>query len=247
MGPSFHIKSVAEGLYKHHPDYYFLIDRDHYEDSYVNKCWSNFPDPSTPNLLIWYRREIENYFLDSDYLSKSSYISVSNDKIDKSIIKYCKDRLYIDAANQVIISIREDLKSKWIELFTDTNEFKSKEAALKNLTESIKIKEQKKKANKTLQEKEIIGRFANILTDMTGGKEHLEYGYGTWIERIRGKKILPSLVTHCFDVKDARNNSLKGKEKLNQVVKDLLQKPLIEQPLDFQKLHEIIIKRLTSR
>ncbi|WP_236861736.1 hypothetical protein, partial [Candidatus Magnetominusculus xianensis] len=32
MGPSFHLKSVATALYPYHPDYYFLIDRDHHDD-----------------------------------------------------------------------------------------------------------------------------------------------------------------------------------------------------------------------
>ena len=45
LGPSSNIKSVAEAFYKYHPKYYFLIDRDHYDDKYVEKCWNNFPDP----------------------------------------------------------------------------------------------------------------------------------------------------------------------------------------------------------
>ncbi len=60
LGPSYHIKSAAEALYRQHPDYYFLIDRDHYYDDFVEKCWRNFPDPDTNNLLVWRKRELEN-------------------------------------------------------------------------------------------------------------------------------------------------------------------------------------------
>ena len=73
LGPSSSVKSVAKALQTYHPTYYFLIDRDHYDDSFVEKCWDDFPDPKTNNLLIWRRREIENYFLDPDYLSRSDF------------------------------------------------------------------------------------------------------------------------------------------------------------------------------
>ena len=246
LGPSYHIRSAAEGLYKYHPDYYFLIDRDHYDDQYVERCWNNFPDPGTPNLLIWRRREIENYFLIPEYITKSKFISVSADQICADIIRYCNERLYIDAANQVVISIREDLKKNWIELFTNPLEFKNKESAITKLTETKEFLNHKKEVSKTVHKKEIIKRFEKVLADMTGDKEPIEHGYGKWIEMIRGKKVFPSLVGRCFKVKDARDATLQGKEKLNEVVKELLKKPLLEQPDDFQKLHELISARIKS-
>lgn len=246
LGPSFHIRSVAEGLYRYHPDYYFLIDRDHYDDQYVNRCWNNFPDPQTPNLLIWYRREIENYFLIPEYIVKSKFISVSADRIREEVIKYCNQRVYIDAANQVIISIREDLKKNWIEIFTNPNDFRTKESAIKKLTEAEEFLSHKKVISNTIHKKEIVKRFEKILLNMTDGKNSIEYGYGKWIEMVRGKKVFPNLVTHCFQVTDAKGNLLQGKQKLNEIVKDLLSKPLNEQPEDFQKLHEIILARIKS-
>src|SRR5260370_2335149 len=61
MGPSSHIRSVAEALHRHHPDYYFLVDRDHHDLHTVEECWQNFPLTTTNNLLIWRRRELEKY------------------------------------------------------------------------------------------------------------------------------------------------------------------------------------------
>ncbi len=80
MGASFYIKSTAESLYKTHPKYYFLIDRDHYDDEMVEKYWAGFPSADTPNLLIWRKKEIENYFLDPTYLEQSSYFNRKSKK-----------------------------------------------------------------------------------------------------------------------------------------------------------------------
>jgi hypothetical protein len=110
LGPSYHVKSVAEALYKEHPFYYFLIDRDHNSDTTVNKFWSNFPDPDQNNLLIWKRREIENYFLIPDYLMKSKYISVTKNQLESCLVDTCQKFIFFDIANQVITEIRETLK-----------------------------------------------------------------------------------------------------------------------------------------
>ena len=65
LGASFSVTSAAEALHPFHPDYYFLIDRDHHDDDFVERSWANFPDAGSQNLLVWRKREIENYFLDS--------------------------------------------------------------------------------------------------------------------------------------------------------------------------------------
>lgn len=109
LGPSFSVRSVAEALQPYHPTYYFLIDRDHYDDSFIDKCWSNFPNPATNNLLVWRRREIENYFLDPEYLLQSKFCKVSQVHLENSILQFANDRLFLDIANHVIIHIREDM------------------------------------------------------------------------------------------------------------------------------------------
>ncbi len=60
LGASFHVSSVAEALHEYHPTYYFLVDRDHHDDAFVEASWTNFPDPEKKNLLVWPRRELEN-------------------------------------------------------------------------------------------------------------------------------------------------------------------------------------------
>lgn len=51
LGPSFSVKSAAQALHRHHPNYYFVIDRDHHDDAAVDDAWANFPNPATYNLL----------------------------------------------------------------------------------------------------------------------------------------------------------------------------------------------------
>ena len=88
------IKSVAESLYKYNPTYYFLIDRDHHDDEFVEKCWKNFPDPETSNLLVWRKKEMENYFLDPNYISQSMYC-VKKDKIAQRVLDFANERFFL--------------------------------------------------------------------------------------------------------------------------------------------------------
>lgn len=74
FGPSFSIRAAAEALHRHHREYYFLIDRDHCDDAEVARSWENFPGPATKNILVWRRRELENYFLIPEYLLRSPHL-----------------------------------------------------------------------------------------------------------------------------------------------------------------------------
>jgi hypothetical protein len=66
LGGNSEIKSAASALHAHHKNYYFVIDRDYYNDNEVEKTWLNFPDETKNNLLIWRKRELENYFISPD-------------------------------------------------------------------------------------------------------------------------------------------------------------------------------------
>jgi len=245
LGPSFHVRSAAEALYPHHPNYYFLIDRDHYDDTFVERCWGNFPDPTTHNLLIWHRRELENYFIIPEYLSKSQYLHVSDDRLRDCILDCCRRRLFFDVANQVIVWVREELKLRWIELFKKVSDFRTKAEALARLTEAPELALKKKTVAKQLGKRELMRRFSEVLSQIADGRKHLEYGHGRWLELLRGKGVLPTVVNRCFRVEDAKGNVLQGREQLNEIVKDLLGRPLTDQPDDFQKLRDIITARLS--
>ena len=242
LGASFSVKSVAEALHSHHPTYYFLIDRDHHKIDFINYCWDNFPDSDTHNLLIWRRREIENYFLEPDYLVQSQYCRVEKDDLKQQILKFANKRLFLDAANHVIISIREGLKRNWIKTFSNPKEFSSKEIALEKLKRTNKFEQHRTNVANKVSTEEVERRFYECLKLMTNGQEQLAYGQGDWLDMVQGKSVFTQVINSGSFHVTADRTVLQGREKLNEVVKDLLGKD--EQPADFVELKRLITRRI---
>lgn len=240
MGPSFNIRSAAEALHPYYPDHYFLIDRDHHDLKTVENSWRNFPDPETNNLLIWRRRELENYFIDPKYAAKSEYCDCSIKDLQKCILETARKRIFLDAANLVIIQIRERLKEKWIEIFTKIEEFENKESALQKLINSPDFRTKKSSVPQILRKDNIAQRFEKEIKDLFGGQDELSFGQGSWLEMVKGKKVLPTVVNECFEVKDAKGQRLQGGKAVVETAKDLLRLELPEQPPDFQELHALL-------
>jgi len=247
LGASHSLTHVAKSLFKFHPTYYFLIDRDHHDNDYVDRCWKDFPDPATYNLLIWRRKEIENYFLDPSYLVTSKYCDVSEDEIKNTILKYANDRFFFDVANNVIISIREEIKQTWIDKFSDPSGFPTKDIALNKLKEANEFRDHCSNVNQKLSVEEIEYRFNNIVERMAGDKSQLVFGTGDWLDLIHGKQVLSQVINSgCFKVKTTDGNYLQGKKKMNEVIKDLLQKDQSVLPKDFLDLKRLINTRVTA-
>ncbi len=243
LGASFSIKSVAEALRPHHPNYYFLIDRDHHKIDFINHCWDNFPGSDTHNLLIWRRREIENYFLEPDYLVQSKFCKVGEDELEQQILQFANTRLFLDAANHVVISIREELKENWIEKFSNPDEFSSKEMALEKLKRANEFEQHRTNVENKVSVEEMERRFYECLEAMTNGQDQLAFGRGDWLDMVQGKSVLTQVINSgSFQVKTTDGTALQGREKLNEVVKDLLRKD--EQPSDFVELKRLITKRI---
>lgn len=194
MGPAYSVRSAAQALARHHPRYYFLIDRDHYDDEFVERSWKNFPDPETNNLLVWRRREIENYFLDPGFLAESVYCEAGEPELTTTLVAAAQERLFLDTANIVISSIREEQKWTWIDHFTNPADFSSKDEAMDRLVAQEAFSERSSKVSAMVSKDEITERFERSLETMTGGGEELYYGTGRWIEMVRGKKVLGRLL-----------------------------------------------------
>lgn len=247
LGPSFSVRSVAEALYTHHPTYYFLIDRDHYDDAFIERCWKNFPNPDTHNLLVWRRREIENYFLEPAYLFQSRYCKVSQGELEKKILQFTNERLFLDVANYVITSIREELKRTWIEHFSNPAEFSSKEKALLKLKNATEFDQYRTKVAQKVSTDEVERRFHKYLDEMTGDEARLVLGQGKWLDMIKGKKVLAQVVSSGdFQVLTTDGTPLDGRAKINEVVKDILRKDVSIQPEDFLILKQLINARLSD-
>jgi hypothetical protein len=244
LGPSFHVESAARALAGHHPNYFFLIDRDHHNDKFVENCWN----ADTPNLLVWRKRELENYFIDPDYLGKSAFFAEekTQDELQTLILKLCRERLLLDVVNQVIVSIREDQKCNWIKFFSDSETFMDFQDAVKKLISKPEIHTRAREISSSLDENKLKELLAITYEKFTGNRFPLEYGHGEWLNLIRGKKILSQIIhnTSLFTVPDARKRHLQGKEKLNEIVKNLLRREDKYLPPDFLELRNLIRNRI---
>jgi hypothetical protein len=246
------IRSAAESLFPTHPKSYFLIDRDHHiSDEQVETYWRDFPDPSTKNLLVWRRKELENYFLEPSFLIGSSFCKEdfkenNGQRLQEKIISLAQEWLYFDTANYVIVSLREDFRRQWIEKFSDHLKFPDKPSALKLLTEKSEFKVFSEKVSQQTATDEITTRFHEYLDKMTGGVEPLQWGIGQWLEMLSGKSMFNELINQCFHVKNQEGRVLQGKEARNLVARELLQ---TKQNLhhDIRELKELIDKRVSGR
>jgi len=246
LGPSYRLRSVAEALSPVHPNYYFLIDRDHLEDSAVDDLWCGFPDPARANLLVWRKKEIENYFLAPEFLEQSSYL-VKPELLRGRISRGMEKRLCMGVANRVIVSVREDLKANWVELYSKPEDFPSRNEALAKLRDTVAFASFEAKVNGCLDRDELARRFNHYFDMMTGGGDKLMHGVGRWLDLLSGKAVLNEvLASNCFVVKDQSDKFLQGDKKAKVIVKELLSdgKTL---PKDFVELKELIQTKVLSK
>jgi hypothetical protein len=246
LGASFHLRSAAEALYPFHPTYYFLIDRDHHDDAFVARTWERFPDPATYNLLVWPRRELENYFIDPAFLLHSQHLNVDEEALRTCIRSSCRRRLYLDVANQVITDCREPLKERWIRHFDAIEALPTRESALAALRDHPSFAAKREAFAACTHPDALTARFVAVLEDFTGGRDPLEFGAGRWLERLRGKEVWPTVAARCFRIADAQGRPLQGPRKELELAKALLRRPLVEQPADLQRLHQLLTTRVRA-
>lgn len=240
LGPCFNVRAAAEALHPHHPSYYFLIDRDHLDDQSVERHWNDFPNPQRSNLLIWRRKELESYFLDPDYLSKSTYCCTTKDKLLNQLVKESRRRIWLEIANHVIVAIREESKETWITTFDLVGEFGSRDAALEKLKKRSEFPKKKKSIARLVDSLEIQNRFDTAQKLFLEG-DSLVAGRGQWMERMSGKEILKILTSsNSFKVFDVAGKEVRGAEKTTTIVKDLLGLPFPQQPKDFRDLYRLL-------
>ncbi len=246
LGSSFSVRSVAEALHASHPKYYFLIDRDHYEDRFVEESWRSFPDPGKRNLLVWKRREIENYFLDADYLARSKYFIGDLENLRRRILAGAQRRLYLEVSNCVIVQLRETLKQNWIRTFADPSKFATRDMALHVLSNAPEFRRHRELVDESVSHGRVERGFHDTLRRMTGAvndptEDRLRFGHGRWIDMMRGKTLLAEILnSRLFRVEDRYGNRLSGKRERSEVIQDLLRKEDAIQPPDFIELKRVI-------
>jgi hypothetical protein len=240
MGACDNVRSAAQALIKEYPSYYFLIDRDDQNQENIDKSWQDFPNPDKYNMLIWHKRELENYFIDPGYINQSIYLKPGID-IQNSILDECNLRLFLDAANLTLYSISRELRRPLpIPHFKNPAEFKDKDAGILKLDGLSAMSEKQASVATVLEQDTVKNRYSEFIEELSGGIIPLRYDLGSWLERMSGKEIFRVLANQCFEVKDLEGNLVKGKEQNKIIAKELVKLPIQEQPQDFQNLVKLL-------
>lgn len=238
LGSASGIRAAAGALRESHPGYFFLIDRDHYSAEEVQDSRRKF-EANESNLLIWPKRMIENYFIDPEFLEQADYCVCPN-RLRDEILKQARLRLYLDIANMVIVSVREDLKKRWIELFRQPEEFGSLEMVICKLKRRGEFADFRGKASRLTAENELESRAREIYDRMTGGAAELQWGLGDWADLSSGKEIMNAVIGgNIFDLP----GNLEHARKVEAIVRDLLRKNWAN---DFVELKELLNNRING-
>ncbi|MEI6327803.1 MAG: hypothetical protein WCP16_01130 [Pseudanabaena sp. ELA645] len=241
MGGCDNVRSAAQALIKEYPSHYFLIDRDDQDQQTVDKSWQSFPNPDDYNMLIWHKRELENYFIDPDYIKKSPRLKPQIN-IEERILDECNLRIFLDAANLTLYSIKRELgKTFPIRHFKNPDEFRDQNAGTLKLNGIAAAMDDRKISVITVLEKDAVNqRYIEFIQELSGGIIPLQYGAGSWLERMSGKEIFKAIANQCFEVKGAQGQLVTGKEKNKIIAKELTRLPLDQQPNDFQRLVSLL-------
>lgn len=243
IGPCSYIKSAASAFADVHPTYFFVVDRDHQTDENIEKTWEAF-EKKRGNLIIWRKKEIENYFLDPMLLSASEFLKgeITEADIREAIVSYAKEELYMCVTNRVIIDLRENLKVNWIHKYTDSQKIPNKETALLTLKENAIIKEKLSEIDTMFSS--IEDNFNRELRFLLGENEELRWGEGRWLDLMPGKSILHKLLnsTKLFVVTDNYGNQVTGKDRIKLILSRILKDESVW-PDDFKKLKTLLDNR----
>ncbi|OGG99841.1 MAG: hypothetical protein A2600_13510 [Candidatus Lambdaproteobacteria bacterium RIFOXYD1_FULL_56_27] len=195
-------------------------------------------------MLIWRRRELENYFLEPSYLSQSKFFNGDKEQLSKEVLKLANEQIYMDAANQVINELRERLRDTKIKHFKKPAEFVNRASALNQLRCVKEFKTIPSMVTSQLEAEKLERSLDEQLNKMTGGEAALAFGRGNWLSLIDGKRITQKIFGNkkMFKVRDGNDSDIKGPERVRQIAKDLLLQP--NQPSDFIELKKLIEARM---
>jgi hypothetical protein len=246
MGGCDNVRSAAQALIYQHPSYYFLIDRDDQDQITVDKSWQNFPDPNAYNMLIWHKRELENYFIAPDYLGKSSFLK-PDINVEQRILNECNRRLFLDAANLTLYALSRALRKPLsIRHFANPDIFQNRNDGILQLEQLTEFANKKIEVAGILKNNTVKKIYSDFVDELSGSVVPLQYDSGTWLERMSGKEVFRVIANQCFQVRDASNVLLTGKEQNKQIAKELVKLPIEQQPSDFQELIKLLKNRVND-
>lgn len=250
MGHCDNVRSAAQALIDHHPAYYFLIDRDDQNLDVVEKSWNTFPNKDTYNMLIWSKRELENYFIDPHYLSLSQNLKKGIEKkdLESAILEECNRRIILDITNLTLMSLQRELEKKPLRcFFREPCNFTDVSHGLEALNELPQLKGKKTDTSHILNSDNISQIYSKFLQELSGGTLPLQYNSGNWLDLMSGKEIYRSIVNQYFVVKNLQGTIVQGSDKEKYVAKELLKLEIEKQPSDFKKLVDLLKNRQNHR
>ncbi len=179
---------------------------------------------------------------------KSKWLRCSENDLKERIRLLARERIFLDAANMVIIDSREKMKKNWVDSFKDSDRqrFRTKEEALEQLLQREDFPHKIRDVSKKLHRDFLVQCFEEVVNNLFGGQNDLIYGQGTWLEMVSGKSLLSTLISACFRAKDIKGKILQGNERLTAIVRELLKLPIEEQPNDFRELYKLISIQMRS-
>jgi hypothetical protein len=250
LGPSFSVRSVATALRQFHPEYWFVIDRDDWEDAAVEASWRRFPDPAHDNLLIWRKKELESYFLEPDWACCSRYLkpSVSSDGLKLWLAAEADERLWLEAANRVLVQTRNSIKQSHAPLLTASEvQGCTKEEVILKLLDSPMLKELAASMAVEVSRERVCKTFDDEMQILSGGPVPLVWGTGRWRDLASGKALFRTMVNRWFEVPDQQKGGkarLTGRDAERAVAVDLLLHHQATMPTDFTELKSVLSRVL---
>jgi hypothetical protein len=239
LGPSQDIRAVARAMHQSHPHYFFIIDRDHHSEAEVEQTWHDFPNTDKHNLLIWRRRELENYFLDAEFLGHSAYLRQDWDsaRLAQRIVALVEARIYMDCANLVIAHVREDQKATWIKAFDKPNELATASAGRNALLALPQWQGRVAAVGTSVQTTELARRYDVLVGHALGGAERVETGRGQWLNLVAGKEVFHAIVNEACQVRPESGQVVQGAKARHLVARELLRRKV---PDDFGDLKDLL-------
>ena len=224
LGASFSVRSVATALHEFHPEYWFVIDRDDWDDATVDASWGGFPDPAKDNLLIWRRKELENHFLEPAWVCNSKYFKPGKTSVDLGLwlAVEASKVLWLEAANRVLIAKRNRVKRSPGSLLKQGDLYGcSRDQVVEKLVSSPLLQDLATTAKKELAKQRVRLDFDKEVEVLSGGNTPLTWGHGP-------------------DNSKGGNARLSGRSAQRAVAVDLLRSHQDTMPQDFSALKQML-------
>lgn len=252
LGSSSNLRSLAEKLSDSNRNICFLIDRDHRSIDYVTDLRSKFSNGTT-NLIIWKKREFENHFIDAEFLSKSQY---AKDKkgIEDFILEEAQKRIFLDAVDFAFFALGQEFLNN--RGYLSAKKVLSDKFNTETITTADMAISQMRSADfsafatsieNLIKVENLISEFKSQLVRISCNHDNLSYKDKSWMENMRGKKILNSVInSKNFSFKGQRSKFLKSEKKEIEVVWEIMSRNENDIPADIMEVAEMIENRANS-